>query len=152
MLRGHLVEIFMIAKSGVAMQEAATSPVFRGEKACAFLKDHRCSIYDDRPLSCRHMMSPSAIACQTHRDKVNMMISPSYPFVRMGVDWALLERGLSIELVELISSVSRATADYDAAWSRWKSGGDPFPTMKDGDSRWTDLVTKMTRSCMKTRI
>lgn len=35
------------------------------ERACVFLKDDKCSVYDSRPMSCRNALSTSRVGCES---------------------------------------------------------------------------------------
>lgn len=80
------VEAERIAKAtGIAAQPLGFSTNNSDEKfaglACPFLKDHKCSIYDDRPLTCRGHASfdSDSYWCATER-----MLAVKLPMVSVG--------------------------------------------------------------------
>lgn len=80
------VEAERIAKAtGIAAQPLRSSTSNSDEKfvgiPCPFLKDHKCSIYDDRPLTCRGHASfdSDSYWCATER-----MLAVTLPMVSIG--------------------------------------------------------------------
>lgn len=53
---------------------ANTMKLANDPKPCPFLKDDRCSIYEDRPLACRehHVLHPDASRCRIGPDTINV--------------------------------------------------------------------------------
>lgn len=104
------------------------------DKPCALLENERCSIYEQRPLVCRTLLSASRKACEAclGGDDIPIpyianVMSIAAP-VQMGIDYALIKcRNLSTEKVELSRALLIALNGFDQAVTTWASGHDPFP-------------------------
>lgn len=104
------------------------------DKPCAFLENERCSIYEQRPLVCRTLLSAARNACEAclGGDDIpipyiaNVMSMAA--LVQMGIDYALIKcRNLSTEKVELSRALLIALNGFDAAVTIWVHGHNPFP-------------------------
>jgi hypothetical protein len=108
---------------------------------CALLENGRCSTYEQRPSTCRMMLSQSRAAC----DACLKGAGSSIPYIeqpskiaavmQMGIDYALItRRNLSTERAELSRALLIALGDFDGALARWLQGDDPFPGTHVGAS------------------
>jgi Fe-S-cluster containining protein len=101
---------------------------------CALLEDGRCSTYEQRPSTCRMMLSQSRAACdaclQGGGGSIPYIEQPSKiaAVMQMGIDYALItRRNLSTERAELSRALLIALGDYEGALTSWLDGKDPFP-------------------------
>jgi Fe-S-cluster containining protein len=101
---------------------------------CALLVDGRCSTYEQRPSTCRMMLSQSRAACDAclkgGGGSIPYIEQPSKiaAVMQMGIDYALItRRNLSTERAELSRALLIALADFDGALANWLRGEDPFP-------------------------
>jgi Fe-S-cluster containining protein len=95
---------------------------------CAFLVDHRCSIYPVRPLTCRGSNSTDARACERFLSRPRQTVIPNYApqhrlaaFVLDGIRAGASEVGLKGDLLELAGAVRIALEVPDAV-TRWLAG------------------------------
>ncbi len=101
---------------------------------CALLEDGRCSAYEQRPSTCRVMLSQSRAACDAclkgGGGSIPYIEQPSKiaAVMQMGIDYALItRRNLSTERAELSRALLIALADFDGALASWLRGEEPFP-------------------------
>lgn len=104
----------------------------RARIPCALLIDHRCSIYDVRPLACKGWTSSSAQACESSyrsgweraipNGARRLGISVS---VRQGVREALDQGGLDGAKLDLTVALRIALSEPDTA-ERWLAGEPVF--------------------------
>jgi Fe-S-cluster containining protein len=101
---------------------------------CALLEDGRCSTYEQRPSTCRMMLSQSRAACDAclkgGGGSIPYIEQPSKiaAVMQMGIDYALItRRNLSTERAELSRALLIALADFDGVLASWLRGEDPFP-------------------------
>jgi len=99
---------------------------------CAFLEDNICSIYEERPASCRQAASESADICArsiinvTHEDvPTPLPYLVSRTLYGIATVCALREAGLDHKSYEMNAAVVRAL-DVENAEARWWAGEDIF--------------------------
>jgi Fe-S-cluster containining protein len=118
------------------VSEIPLDPTLRvkAKTPCALLVDGRCSTYEQRPSTCRMMLSQSRAACdaclQGGGGSIPYIEQPSKiaAVMQMGIDYALItRRHLSTERAELSRALLIALADFDGTLKRWLHGNDPFP-------------------------
>jgi Fe-S-cluster containining protein len=118
------------------VSEIPLDPVMRvkAKTPCALLENGRCSTYEQRPSTCRMMLSQSRAACdaclQAGGGSIPYIEQPSKiaAVMQMGIDYALItRRNLSTERAELSRALLIALRDYDGALASWLQGQDPFP-------------------------
>lgn len=100
----------------------------RAEFPCPFLRDHRCLVYEVRPLMCRAMHSLDAAACREEFDHPALRVVPFYSHrhvihvsLSQGLVDACLALGLRSGPVELLWAVQTCLTHPDAA-SSWLAG------------------------------
>jgi hypothetical protein len=103
---------------------------------CPFLIEGACSIHEIRPLTCRALLSRSALVCQQRFESSDRTTGslriPSLVTPRLlaagflnGEIAAMRDLGLAGHLVELTASLA-LLAREPAAFVRWLGGGDVF--------------------------
>ncbi len=105
----------------------------RGEHPhpCPFLESNLCSIYDDRPASCRQAASEAADICARSIFTTNEEVPTPLPYLvsrtmyGIATACALREAGLDHKTYELNNAVVRALA-VENAEARWLAGEDIF--------------------------
>jgi Fe-S-cluster containining protein len=152
MVMGTPWEIFAIARDLMETRTAAEIEVIRrrlqrvaeiprdpmarvrARLPCGLLEpDGRCAAYGERPSVCRMTLSQSRAACDACRAAAGGSIpyieTPSRiaAVIQAGIDYALVERSLSVETAELSRALLVALDDHAGAMTRWLSGQDPFP-------------------------
>jgi len=152
MVMGTPWEIFAIARDLMERRTAAEIEVIRrrlqrvaeiprdpaarvqARVPCGLLEpDGRCAAYGERPSVCRMTLSQSRAACDACRAAAGGSIpyieTPSRiaAVIQAGIDYALVERSLSVETAELSRALLVALDDHAGAIKRWLSGQDPFP-------------------------
>ena len=152
MVMGTPWEIFAIARDLMERRTAAEIEVIRrrlqrvaeiprdpaarvqARVPCGLLEpDGRCAAYGERPSVCRMTLSQSRAACDACRAAAGGSIpyieTPSRiaAVIQAGIDYALVERSLSVETAELSRALLVALDDHAGALARWLSGQDPFP-------------------------
>lgn len=104
----------------------------RTGKPCALLIDNRCSVYEDRPLMCRAMMSADAEGCRKAHEAgvagdpvplVTLLAAAQYYILgdQAGLRGILKDMGLQHDLVELTQAVAAFLADPTLI-ERWLAG------------------------------
>jgi Fe-S-cluster containining protein len=129
-------EIEVLKQRLQEVSEIPLDPLLRikAKTPCALLENGRCSIYEQRPSTCRMMLSQSRAACdaclQAGGGSIPYIEQPSRiaAVMQMGIDYALItRRNLSTERAELSRALLIALRDYDGALASWLQGKDPFP-------------------------
>jgi Fe-S-cluster containining protein len=103
---------------------------FRKGIPCVFLKNQRCSVYENRPTICRAFMAVDHRECKNAWD---MRLQPDIPTVgfieesqidgvsmQLALDWAFYRKGIQVETYELAYAVS--VAAQPGAFQRWLAG------------------------------
>jgi Fe-S-cluster containining protein len=101
----------------------------RTGKPCPLLVDDRCSVYEDRPLTCRGMMAADAEGCRRAHEAavagepdapVEIYPVPQYFMFgdQAGMRGILKDMGLQYDLVEMTRAVAAILADPDIV-ERW---------------------------------
>ena len=101
------------------------------------LVDHRCSVYEDRPIACRSAVSRSAETCRRSflgtnelipRSLVHNIVGRAYS---LALTVALFRAGLDHRAYEYTGALLRACRTPDAA-KRWLDGEDIFAGVARG--------------------
>lgn len=98
---------------------------------CPFLENNVCSIYEDRPASCRQAASEDAEICERSFFRTNEEVPTPLPYLvsrtlyGIAMVCALKEAGLDHKTYELNNAVVRALA-LENAEARWLAGEDIF--------------------------
>jgi len=129
-----------LREAGVDIRSAEPSPIYeRARAACPFLLDHRCSIYDARPISCRghylidqdpkrcanrgqHIMVQCLTVDAIAQPALAELIEAAYP----GKDISEWVVGLGLFQALVLSAwrlVDEAEPDYDAWAAHVLAGG-----------------------------
>ena len=122
----------------------ATADLSPGERAsyrypCAFLVDHRCSVYENRPLLCRATMSPSAKGCRDVMEgKTKVLEIYTLPqLVALGdidgLRGICKDLGLQYDRVDLVQTVAAILRDPTTV-VRWAQGEKVFTPLKKDDT------------------
>ncbi len=112
-----------------AFQDGSVKKNVNNKTACPLLVEERCSVYDNRPLTCRMAHSFSVKRCSQsfEKDRLKVQIPMSLGLLTgisgiiEGAFEQLPEEGLDGNLYELCSAVLAALAD-PAAGLKWATG------------------------------
>lgn len=98
---------------------------------CPFLQDQRCSIYEDRPETCRSYLSLSRARCERYmavaQDAGLVILRDPHtlhPFLMAGADWWLAQAGFQMVSMELTPLLAQAI--QPGVCERWMAGEAPF--------------------------
>jgi Fe-S-cluster containining protein len=110
-------------------------------KPCPMLVDHRCSVYNARPINCRSFMSPDATNCKESMRRIDagevaagetplpIEVYVVLRFLCGGEQAAIrgicVDLGLQADMVELTQTVAAIVRDPDLI-ARWASGEKVF--------------------------
>lgn len=121
---------------------------------CVFLKDHQCSIYSVRPLTCRKFASYSEPACQFCFTETKGLSEIPHPITRefvvslahMGEYVGLSERGLPDPTIEMNEALIIILDDFQGVMKAWLKGVRLFSLcelpVKDGESLLRGFLKK----------
>jgi hypothetical protein len=105
---------------------------------CPLLEDQRCSIYDDRPETCRSYLSLSRARCErymavTTDDGLSILRDPHtlHPFLIAGADWGLVQAGFQMVWMELTPLLAQAARP--GVCDRWIAGEAAFTAAANDD-------------------
>lgn len=101
-LRATAVRVANTARRATSMQA-----VRDGAVACAFLEDERCSIYEARPLACRHAHATDARACASRVETPpqNATLAANTAALVLGYREAFVHAGRPMAAYELHAAV-----------------------------------------------
>lgn len=108
---------------------------------CPFLEGNLCSIYDERPASCRQAASEDSDICARSFFSTNEEVPTPLPYLvsrtlyGIATVCALREAGLDHKTYELNNAVMRALA-VENAEARWLAGEDIFKGVKEEPVDW----------------
>jgi uncharacterized protein len=90
---------------------------------CSFLENDRCSIYSDRPATCRKAHSLSAKACEAQATQIpqNLAVALQCEVLIAGTNEGFRSSGLPATAIELSAAVLAALMT-DSAAERWYHG------------------------------
>lgn len=100
-------------------------------RPCPLLVDHKCSVYDNRPLLCRATLSPSAQGCrdalQGKQGAVQIYALPQYVAIadKDALRGICKDLGLQYDNVDLVQTVATILRDPSTA-VRWAQGEKVF--------------------------
>ena len=109
---------------------------WRVGRACPLLEEQRCSVYEDRPLVCRSVLSPDAKGCHAALksaieggDPVATATYPLPQFLTRGdqaaVQGICKDLGLQHDVVDLVQALALILSDPTAI-DRWSEGQTVF--------------------------
>jgi Fe-S-cluster containining protein len=132
--RAAMVE--RVARNAERVEAMSGAEAFRTPMRCAMLdQDNACSLYDDRPSSCRKYHSLSLKDCETSFSRpsdLGSKIRLSTPLLAasaaqaMGFRKVLVEQGLDTTNYELHTALREALADPNACGQRFGRGDKTF--------------------------
>jgi hypothetical protein len=117
---------------------------------CPLLQDQCCSIYADRPETCRSYLSLSRARCERYMAAAQdaglvILRDPHtlHPFLMAGADWWLAQAGLQMVSMELSGLLAQALAP--GACDRWAAGEAVFtpPATDDYPARLAHVARAM---------
>lgn len=120
-----------------------------GMRACTFLSDMSCSIYEARPFSCRGFVSRDVNACRIFEVSGKAVPMPNqYVDIlnacRMILVAAIRLAGLKDQTFELNAAVTAALAT-DNAETRWLRGEPVFAGIETGPAPPSDFESQIAR-------
>lgn len=100
-------------------------------RPCPLLRDGRCSVYAERPVTCRAFHSWNSELCQQGQAKVpmDMGLFGITGIPQEGALEALHQAGLDRSPVILGEAVSHLRQDFEVTVRRWLSGGTLVPAL-----------------------
>lgn len=133
---GRAALVDRIQRNAERVQGLSGADAFRAQIPCAMLDEkNACSLYDDRPSSCRRYHSVSLRDCEksfAQPDDLTSKVRLSTPLLAantahaLGFRKALAERGLDTTNYELHTALSEALADPAGCGARFGRGEKTF--------------------------
>jgi hypothetical protein len=137
-IRERALDVPDLAAHAVAIDGLAPPARYAKGLPCPLLQDQRCSVYDDRPETCRSYLSLSRARCErymsvTTADGLVILRDPHtlHPFLIAGADWGLMQAGFQMAWMELTPFLAQAT--QPGVCERWIAQEEPFTTGTNDD-------------------